>query len=133
LELTERMLIDNSLSTIRMMERMHELGVEFAVDDFGTGYSSLRYLQELPVTTLKIDRSFITNIGEGGRQVALVDGMLGLAHHLGLKVVAEGIETLEQVKVLRGRGCQSGQGFVFSHALRAEDAHHCFKHLWPIS
>jgi EAL domain-containing protein (putative c-di-GMP-specific phosphodiesterase class I)/GGDEF domain-containing protein len=130
LELTERTLVDSAPNTIRMLEYMRSTGVEFAVDDFGTGYSSLRYLQELPIAKLKIDRSFITPITEGGRQVALVDAMLGLAANLTLKVVAEGIETEQQLSILSGKGCQSGQGYLFSPAVPAEDAHHCFLQTW---
>jgi EAL domain-containing protein (putative c-di-GMP-specific phosphodiesterase class I)/GGDEF domain-containing protein len=133
LELTERTLVDSSPNTIRMLEYMRNTGIEFAVDDFGTGYSSLRYLQELPIAKLKIDRSFITSIGEGGRQVALVDAMLGLAANLDLKVVAEGIETEQQMSILRGKGCQSGQGYLFSPALPAEDAHRCFMQSWDVN
>jgi EAL domain-containing protein (putative c-di-GMP-specific phosphodiesterase class I)/GGDEF domain-containing protein len=133
LELTERTLVDSSANTIRMLEAMRKTGIEFAVDDFGTGYSSLRYLQELPIAKLKIDRSFITPIAAGGRQVALVDAMLGLAANLGLKVVAEGIETEEQLGILRSKGCQNGQGYLFSPALPAEDAHHCFKQSWDVA
>ena len=133
LELTERTLVDSSPNIIRMLEFLRNTGIEFAVDDFGTGYSSLRYLQELPIAKLKIDRSFITLIADGGRQVALVDAMLGLAANLQLKVVAEGIETEQQLGILRSKGCQSGQGYLFSPALPAEDAHHCFKQSWDMA
>jgi EAL domain-containing protein (putative c-di-GMP-specific phosphodiesterase class I) len=132
LELTERTLIDSAPNTIRLLEHLQTVGVELAVDDFGTGYSSLRYLQELPISKLKIDRSFIGDLGSGGRQGALVDAMIGLAANLDLKVVAEGIETAEQCAILRRKGCQSGQGYLFSPALAAEHAHHCFSQIWTV-
>lgn len=132
LELTERTLIDSAPNTIRMLEHLQATGVEIAVDDFGTGYSSLRYLHDLPVSKLKIDRSFITHIADGGRQAVLVEAMIGLAGTLGLKVVAEGIETEEQFAILRAKGCQGGQGYLFSPALRAEDAHHSFRQSWKV-
>jgi EAL domain-containing protein (putative c-di-GMP-specific phosphodiesterase class I) len=133
LELTERTLIDSSPNTIRMLEHLRSLGIELAVDDFGTGYSSLRYLHDLPISKLKIDRSFVSNIAKGGRDVALVDAVIGLARGLGLEVVAEGIETVEQLAILRRKGCDGGQGFLFSRPLAAEDAPYSFDQPWIMS
>ncbi len=132
LELTERTLVDCSPDTIRMLEQLRAIGMEIAVDDFGTGYSSLRYLQDLPISKLKIDRSFISKIGTAARQSALVDAMIGLSAGLGLKVVAEGIETEDQLAILRARGCQAGQGYLFSPPLAVDQAHHCFNQSWAV-
>ena len=133
LELTERTLVDSAPNTIRMLERLRTEGVEMAVDDFGTGYSSLRYLQDLPVWKLKIDRSFISAIDAGGRPAAMVEAMIRLGASLGLKVVAEGIETEQQAAVLRAHGCEGGQGYLFSRPLAADDAHVCFDRDWMVN
>jgi EAL domain-containing protein (putative c-di-GMP-specific phosphodiesterase class I) len=116
-----------------MLEHLRSLGTELAVDDFGTGYSSLRYLHALPISKLKIDQSFISNIAKGGREVALVDAVIGLARGLGLEVVAEGIETVEQLTILRRKGCDGGQGFLFSPPLAAEEAPYSFGQPWIVS
>jgi len=96
--------------------------VSFSLDDFGTGYSSLSYLMALPLQTIKMDRSFVVRIGEtGGRGGALARTVLSMADELGLPVVAEGVETLEQLEFLRGAGCRLVQGYLFSPPVSAED------------
>ena len=100
--------------TIAKLRSLESLGVRIAVDDFGTGYSSLRYLQTLPVDTVKIDRSFIARINEGPEQSALARGIVKIGHELHLSVVAEGVETREQAELLHAIGCEYGQGYYFA-------------------
>jgi diguanylate cyclase (GGDEF)-like protein/PAS domain S-box-containing protein len=113
LELTEGMLICNPQAGTQMLQRLRDLGVTVSLDDFGTGYSSLAYLQQLPIDTLKIDRSFVHRIGEVPDGEALVDAVIGLAHRLRLRVVAEGVETAAQRDHLRRQGCDEMQGYHF--------------------
>jgi EAL domain-containing protein (putative c-di-GMP-specific phosphodiesterase class I) len=96
------------------------LGVDLALDDFGTGYSSLSLLQDLPVNTLKIDRSFVSAFGTGGERPAFVQAIVDLAQALGLKVVGEGVETPMQANALMRIGCRIGQGYYYSPPLPAE-------------
>lgn len=120
LEITESMLMQNLDAGLSTLAALRELGVGVALDDFGTGYSSFAYLRRLPVDEIKIDRSFVTDLGRDERAEALVRGMVGLALQLGLRVVAEGAETAEQVALLRSMGCQRVQGFYYSPAVSAE-------------
>ena len=92
-----------------------EGGVQWSIDDFGTGYSSLSYLHRFPVDILKIDQSFVRRIGPGDENTEIIRTIMSLASSLGMRVVAEGIETPEQLDHLRGRGCDFGQGYYFSH------------------
>jgi EAL domain-containing protein (putative c-di-GMP-specific phosphodiesterase class I) len=96
------------------------MGICIAIDDFGTGFSSLSYLAKLPVDTLKIDRSFIIDMDAGGQGAALVATIISLAHSIKLKVVAEGVETAEQLRALRLLQCDEFQGFLFSEPVPAE-------------
>jgi diguanylate cyclase (GGDEF)-like protein len=114
-ELTERGLIGDVVTAMDVIERLCALGVRISVDDFGTGYSSLARLVELPIQELKIDRSFVSDMGEDGPGAAIVRSTIDLGHHLGLDVVAEGVETEEQLRELRTLGCDGAQGF---HLLR---------------
>jgi len=102
-----------------ILEELHEMGVFISIDDFGTGYSSLSYLKHLPVQTLKIDRSFVKDVPVGPRDTALVSAIIALAHNLDLKVIAEGVETGEQLEFLRAQSCDLAQGFHFSRPLAA--------------
>ncbi|WP_052665897.1 putative bifunctional diguanylate cyclase/phosphodiesterase [Nitriliruptor alkaliphilus] len=111
LELTESALMTEPEAGRQILGQLRRAGVQLAIDDFGTGYSSLAYLRELPVTTLKIDRSFITRLGSNARDERLVAAIINLAHELDLTVVAEGVETVEQLTELRRRGCDVIQGF----------------------
>lgn len=118
LELTESLLVSNFEDVIAKMSRLRTHGVGFALDDFGTGYSSLAYLGRLPLDQLKIDRSFVLNIESDTHAVAICSATISLAHSLGLKVVAEGVETLAQREMLcRDHGCDFLQGYLFSRPL----------------
>ncbi len=117
LELTEGIMIKKLSDTINKMRRLKELGVSIAIDDFGTGYSSLTYLKKLPISQLKIDRSFVQDIAVDTNDAAIVETIISMARHLGLDVVAEGVETSEQLEFLRSRGCHTFQGYYFSRPL----------------
>lgn len=107
---------------IQLMEELQRLGINLYIDDFGTGYSSLAYLVRLPVSTLKIDQSFIIGMEDNPRKRQQVEVILQLAGTLKLDVVAEGIEKVEHLNFLRRRGCRYGQGFLFARPLPVEDA-----------
>ncbi len=114
LELTETMLMRDVSSAIDVLDRLRARGFGLALDDFGTGYSSLSYLKRLPVSELKIDRAFIIDVARGGRDGALAAAVITLGNELGLQVVAEGVETVEQSDFLLGRGCVLQQGYLYS-------------------
>lgn len=119
LELTESMLMDDPLQTMSTMEQLKQLGVHLALDDFGTGYSSFGYLSRFPIDALKIDQSFVRNIVTERESALIAVSIIDLAHNMGLKVVAEGIETREQLEYLSARGCDEMQGYLFSRPLEA--------------
>ena len=114
LELTEGVLIDDREEAVAVLGQLKELGVQIAVDDFGTGYSSLSYLSGLPIDCLKIDRSFVVQTTDGGRGAAIAQAIISLGHSLRLRVLAEGVETPEQLEFLRRHGCNEYQGYLFS-------------------
>ena len=122
LEITEGVLMEDAPATGAVLEKLKALGIKVAVDDFGTGYSSLSYLKRFPVDTLKIDRAFVDGLGTDPEDEVLVSGMIGLAHALGLDVVAEGVETERQVASLKEMGCDIAQGYHFSRPLSDEAA-----------
>jgi len=117
LEVTESVLMEEIDTNLANLKRVRELGFELAMDDFGTGYSSLAYLAKLPVQTLKIDRSFISKMQEDADAMTLVSTMVSLAHSLKLKVVAEGVETDAQARILRRLRCDEMQGYLISKPL----------------
>jgi EAL domain-containing protein (putative c-di-GMP-specific phosphodiesterase class I) len=117
LELTEGVLVENRAEASDILNRLKALGVQIAVDDFGTGYSSLSYLSRLPIDCLKIDRSFVNRIHQLGPDAAIAQAVISLAHSLGLRVIAEGVETAGQLEFLRSHGCEQGQGYLFSAAV----------------
>jgi len=121
LELTESMLLSDTEGTINCMNQFKKLGVNFELDDFGTGYSSLQYLKKLPLYQLKIDQSFVRDITEDVNDRALVATIIILAHSLGLKVIAEGVETAEQLQYLKDNDCDHYQGYYFSKPLPIEE------------
>ena len=117
LEITEDNLMKELQNVIPALHRLNEIGVEISIDDFGTGYSSLAYLTTLPISELKIDRSFVRDLGITPQSSAVVTAIIALARSLGLRVVAEGVETLRQMEVLHRLGCGLMQGFLFSRAV----------------
>jgi diguanylate cyclase (GGDEF)-like protein len=124
LELTESLVMDRMVQAHILLERFHEQGVRLAIDDFGTGYSSLSYLSSLPLDTLKVDRAFVSAMVQDPRQAAIVRAVVALARSLGLAVVAEGVETQEQVEMLLREGCDRMQGYLFDAPLPPEDFVH---------
>ena len=122
LEITESMLMDRNDQCIRMLTDLNDMGVHLTIDDFGTGYSSLAYLKQLPVGTLKIDRSFVKDITTDPNDAAVVQAVVAMAHNLHLRVVAEGAETAEQAVFLHNQSCDEMQGFFFSRPVSAEKA-----------
>jgi diguanylate cyclase (GGDEF)-like protein len=117
IELTEATLMTNAEKSVAMLEQLSRLGIVVAMDDFGTGYSSMSYLQRFPIDELKIDISFIRNLSSNPADVSIVGATISLAHGLRLKVVAEGVETAEQLALLKRMGCDKYQGFLYSPAL----------------
>lgn len=117
LEITESVLIDDTEVATELLEALHRLGVRLTIDDFGTGFSSLSYLHRFPVTTLKIDQSFIADLPTNPYSEAIVASVVGLARSLKLHVVAEGVETVEQRERLRAHHCEGGQGYLFGPPL----------------
>ena len=122
LEITESVVMENVEVASQMLQRLRSLGIELSIDDFGTGYSSLSYLHRLPIDTLKIDRSFVSRIQENNENKEIVRTIILLAQNLGMGVIAEGVETIEQVERLRELNCEHGQGFFFSKPVDSEVA-----------
>ncbi len=121
LEITEGMMMDDTEQTIERFQRIHDLGVEISIDDFGTGYSSLAYLKRFPVHRLKIDRSFVRDLTTDTDDAAITEAVIKMGHSLKLKVIAEGVETEQQMAYLRSKGCDELQGFLFSPPLQAKE------------
>jgi EAL domain-containing protein (putative c-di-GMP-specific phosphodiesterase class I) len=119
-ELTESMLVQDAARALQQMNDLRALGVGLSIDDFGTGYSSLSYLKHFPANELKIDRSFIIDLPVDNKDRAIVQTVVTLGHSLGMDVVAEGIETIEQHRILQSVGCDVFQGFLFSKAVPAD-------------
>ncbi len=121
IEITESLLMDRPDDAIRTLTLLADMGVQISVDDFGTGYSSLSYLKRFPLDKLKIDRSFVRDIVDDADDAAIVDGIIALAHRLGIRVVAEGVESEMQLQFLRERGCDECQGYYFSRPVPGDD------------
>jgi diguanylate cyclase (GGDEF)-like protein len=121
LELTESVLMKRADSMASILQTLRERGVRVALDDFGTGYSSLSYLRRFPVDALKIDQSFVREIGAAGHDTTIVTAVIAMAKSLKLRVVAEGVETLEQLTFLRAHQCDEAQGYYFSRPVPADD------------
>jgi len=117
LEFTESLVFDNIDDTIAKMQRLKEIGVSFSIDDFGTGYSSLTYLTQLPFDQLKIDQSFVRNIGIKSTDTVIVQTIIGMATNLGMDIIAEGVETEEQLAFLKLHGCHIYQGNLIGKAM----------------
>ena len=120
LEITESLIMENVQHSITSLQALRDMGIHIAIDDFGTGFSSLSYLSKFPVDTLKIDRSFVIEMTDSPQGLALVSTIISLAHALQLKVVAEGVETEEQARLLRLLNCEEMQGYLFSKPVPAD-------------
>jgi len=121
LELTESTLVSSVMDAASLLSQLHKLGVKVSLDDFGTGYSSLNYLTRMPINTLKIDKSFIDNISYNDKDAYIANTIIQLAHRLNIKVVAEGVETKEQLELLRQQNCDMIQGHIISKPLLQEE------------
>ncbi|MFD0593813.1 EAL domain-containing protein [Catellatospora coxensis] len=122
LEITESLLLRDDDGVWEDLTELRTTGIRVAIDDFGTGYSSLSYLRHVPLDVVKIDRLFTSTIASSAQQAALVDGIVRLAHTLGLQVIAEGIERTVERDLLSRIGCRYGQGFLFARPLTGEQA-----------
>jgi EAL domain-containing protein (putative c-di-GMP-specific phosphodiesterase class I) len=121
LEITETMLMGDVEAANTTVRQLHELGVRMAIDDFGTGYSSLNYLKKFPINTVKVDRSFIMDIPESADDKAITSAVIAMAHRLNMEVVAEGVETHEQLNFLLEHDCEYAQGFLFAKPLSLDN------------
>ena len=124
LEITESIIMDDVEAAIEIMEAIKSKGIHLAIDDFGTGYSSLAYLKRFPIDVLKVDRSFVSDIPKDKTDMAITSAVIAMAHKLSMKVVAEGIETQEQLDFLRENNCDDGQGYLLSRPLTLPQLHH---------
>jgi EAL domain-containing protein (putative c-di-GMP-specific phosphodiesterase class I) len=121
LEITESILMQEVEDAIEVMQRLREAGIAIAIDDFGTGYSSLNYLKRFPISTLKVDRSFVRELAEGSQDAAIVLSTINLARSFGLAVVAEGVESEAQLQFLRRHQCDIGQGYHIARPMPANE------------
>jgi EAL domain-containing protein (putative c-di-GMP-specific phosphodiesterase class I) len=119
LELTESALMKRTDNAASILHAIRDQGIRVAVDDFGTGYSSLSYLRKFPVDALKIDQSFVRQISSAGKDTAIVTAVIAMARSMRLRVIAEGVESLEEVTFLRARNCDEAQGYYFSPPVEA--------------
>jgi diguanylate cyclase (GGDEF)-like protein/PAS domain S-box-containing protein len=132
LELTETTVMKNSELILSRLSELKALNTELVIDDFGTGYSSLSYLHQFPIDALKIDRSFVMNIGRSGENTEIIRAIIAMAHNLNLQVVAEGVETAEQCRQLKNMGCDHAQGYYFSKPVPAAEAQILLKKDWLV-
>ncbi|HEX5539065.1 MAG TPA: EAL domain-containing protein, partial [Methylophilaceae bacterium] len=121
LELTESLVLDNVSDAIDKMAALKPLGIDFSIDDFGTGHSSLAYLKKLPLAQLKIDQSFVRDIATDPSDAIIVQTIIGMSQNLGLQVIAEGVETEQQLAFLHANGCLAYQGFLFGKPMSLRD------------
>jgi EAL domain-containing protein (putative c-di-GMP-specific phosphodiesterase class I) len=122
LEFTETMLMDRGEKTIELLAQLKQQKIQLSIDDFGTGYSSLSYLHSFPIDALKIDRSFVSGIDTESKNSQIVQTIITLAHSLGIKAIAEGVETPAQLARLKNLGCDEAQGYLFSKPVSAQQA-----------
>lgn len=127
LEITETVLMQSLDSSINILNKLVDMGIRIALDDFGTGYSSLSYLRKIPISTLKIDKSFIDNITSNKKEESIIKNIIQMAHNMDLKVVAEGVEVGEQLLILKERKCDYIQGYYFSKPLPADEIENLFE------
>jgi EAL domain-containing protein (putative c-di-GMP-specific phosphodiesterase class I) len=121
IEITEDCFIAEPVQALLVLERLRGLGIELSIDDFGTGFSSLTYLRRLPVTELKLDRTFLSGAAGDERAVAVIRSTVDLAHSLGLRIVAEGIENLETLALVDNLGCDAAQGYLMGRPVPSEE------------
>ena len=127
LEITESVFLEHTETAIEILRQLCDIGIEINIDDFGTGYSNLHYLMQFPITTLKIDRSFISPIQENGQNIEIVQMVMMLARSLRMKVIAEGVETQAQYNQLKDLNCEGAQGYFFGKAMNFEEARNYFR------
>ncbi|MBL0086686.1 MAG: EAL domain-containing protein [Ideonella sp.] len=132
LEVTESALMENSVATRAALQALRAHGVRIALDDFGTGYSSLAYLTRMPISHIKVDRCFVTGLLEGGESEAIVRAVLAMARSLGMRVTAEGVESVEQARALKAMACDSLQGYYFSRPVSADDIPALLSRHWAL-
>lgn len=134
IEITEGLLMDANSNITSTLGSLREAGIQVALDDFGTGYSSLSYLKKFDINYLKIDQTFVQNLAPDSDDLALCEAIIMMAHQLGIKVIAEGIETKDQCCLLAGAGCDYGQGSLFSKAVPADKFQELMdeRPKWPI-
>lgn len=130
LEVTESLLMQNPDHTIELLNQLRATGITIGIDDFGTGYSSLAYLHQMPLDILKIDRSFVSRMHESEKHVAIIRSIVALANSLQLKIIAEGVETAEQLKQLGELGTHMVQGYYFSKPKPADEAELLVGNTW---
>lgn len=128
IEITESTLMSDVKNASTILQKLRDMGIHISVDDFGTGYSSLAYLSRFPIDTLKIDRTFIQDVTENLHDATITRSVVDLAHNLGIRALAEGIETSKQLDFLTSLGCDAGQGFIFSHPITKEALTHRLIH-----
>ncbi len=121
LELTESVVMQDAEVSILTLTELKEMGLSLSIDDFGTGYSSLSYLKRLPIDKLKIDRSFVRDVNNDPDDAEIIRGIISMAHSLGLKVIAEGVETKAQMTFLRSKSCDYIQGYYIGYPVTAEN------------
>lgn len=131
LEITESIFLDASCDTVAMLHRLRDLGVRISLDDFGTGYSSLSYLRNFPFDKIKIDKSFVDDIGTEKSAAAIVQAIVDMARALGMETTAEGVESVDQLRRLQAHGCSSIQGYLLSRPLRSRDALELVRNVRP--
>ncbi len=129
LEITESVLLETAGSTVGMLNRLRELGIRVAMDDFGTGYSSISYLLSIPFDKIKLDRSFVSNLGQSRSALTIIQAVVGLAKGLGMSTTAEGVETEEQLRRLQAEGCTEVQGYLFSKPVPAGEVQDLLRRL----
>jgi EAL domain-containing protein (putative c-di-GMP-specific phosphodiesterase class I) len=128
MEITEAVMVQDSFATLTILHQLRDLGVRIAMDDFGTGYSSLAYLRSFPFDKIKIDQSFIKDLASNQGSAAIVRAVTGLAASLKMTTTAEGVETAEQLDLIRSLGCTEMQGYLFSKPLTVEKLDEVFGH-----
>lgn len=126
LEITENLAMQNEKEVVRKLKALQAIGVKISIDDFGTGYSSLKYLQRYGMNTLKIDRAFIRDYSKEREAESLIPGIIAIGHASGMKIVAEGVETREQLEFLKREGCDTVQGYVYSRPVPPKEIERMF-------